>query len=721
MVDPFTVGLYVQVASGGAILALGAALLAVHPRKAYTTSFGAFLGVWGGLILSGNLAALALGDGDTVLARRWILLHVAFLVTVYLPLAYFAIRFTRPGAGPPRLAAAGGLLVPALAGALILNVDPNLMHAGFVGTGARALSDWGPAYPFYTALFSLTIYATVWRLNTYRKDATAWIERRRTTYLLGAFLLYELFEAPENLVLFTGQLLADDPAPASWSLFAGVAAIGLLVVGRVAVDLVRDADPDVPLGSKRRALLLAAPVAFGALSGASSLSGSVPTVTTLGVWRLAAVALLVYAILRFELFGVTSTAADWIGIAGAAGLAVATAVAGYLLLEAWLGSAALAFTAIQVLVLSGFAMLLVRRRDVLEDLVSRLKRSRASPKASPRALEVYEAELARTRAAGSSDADAGQLPAVREALGIREHEHAALSSVVHGDATETPPPVEPGELLAERYRLGEQIGVGARSIVHRATDTQASEEVAVKLLQAGEQPLEPATRRFLREARVARCLDHPNVVDVIDTGFGAGRPFLVLELAEAGSLASRLESAGMLDPAEAVRVLDGVLAGLVHLHDRGLVHGDITPRNILLEASGTARLGDLGTARRWRPDQTRAMDEAAPGGGTPLYMAPEQLDGQPPTPRSDLYAAGAILYECLTGDHYLGLGSPTVEEVHRAIKSQPVKPATHQTDVPEALLAICEQALGKHPEDRFGSAARMRKALLAAVDQGADG
>jgi serine/threonine-protein kinase len=201
--------------------------------------------------------------------------------------------------------------------------------------------------------------------------------------------------------------------------------------------------------------------------------------------------------------------------------------------------------------------------------------------------------------------------------------------------------------LAEgRYRLEQIVGRGGMATVYLAHDDDLERWVAVKVVRE-ELVADAATRdRFLREARLAARLAHPNVVRVYDAGESDGRPFIVMEHVEGTTLAEERSSRGRLDPEAVIRIGQEVCAGLEHAHAAGLVHRDVKPQNLLLAADGTVKIADFGIAHAI--DQTR-MTLAGTVLGTAAYLAPEQARDGPIGPAADVYALGAVLYELLTG------------------------------------------------------------------------
>jgi serine/threonine protein kinase len=221
--------------------------------------------------------------------------------------------------------------------------------------------------------------------------------------------------------------------------------------------------------------------------------------------------------------------------------------------------------------------------------------------------------------------------------------------------------LEPGNLLANRYTVEAVIGSGGLGIVYRARDRVLGESVAVKVLRpevlaADEQ----AAPRLAEELRVARRISHRNVVRMHDIGESDGVTFLTMEYVDGASLATIIETRGALQPAAVISMARQLMRALAVMHAEGIVHGDLKPANLLLGPSGVLKLSDFGIARVVRqaaresgaPDDVRREAVGHLAGavvGTPEYMAPEQLIGAAPTIASDIYAAGVVLHECLTG------------------------------------------------------------------------
>ncbi|HEY4252334.1 MAG TPA: serine/threonine-protein kinase [Roseomonas sp.] len=269
-----------------------------------------------------------------------------------------------------------------------------------------------------------------------------------------------------------------------------------------------------------------------------------------------------------------------------------------------------------------------------------------------------------------------------------------------------------------RYDVRSALGRGAMGEVYLAHDPEIDRPVAVKLVAAALLEGEGAAehlQRFRAEARASGRCSHPNIVAVYDVGLHEGRPFLAMEYVAGRTLADLLAEGRRFTPAEAVLVLGQLLDALGCIHDAGIVHRDIKPANLLLHGALRLKLADFGIARVDGSGLTRTGALI----GTPSYMAPEQCRGEAVDGRTDLFAAGVLLHEMLTGDRAFGKGSlPAV--MHRIVAEPP--PA-----LPDAILALApglgavrDRALAKLPAHRFASAAEMAAALRRACGDAPD-
>ncbi|MBX6724336.1 MAG: serine/threonine protein kinase, partial [Dactylosporangium sp.] len=262
--------------------------------------------------------------------------------------------------------------------------------------------------------------------------------------------------------------------------------------------------------------------------------------------------------------------------------------------------------------------------------------------------------------------------------------------------------MERGRLLGGRYRLEEELGQGGMSVVWRAHDEVLDRKVAVKLLTPKRAEHATLLDRIRAEARVAACMRHPHVVNVHDygeapCGEGPPLPFVVMEIVEGTSLADALAN-GPLEWRVAVRACAEVASALAVAHARGIVHRDVTPRNVMLTATG-AKLVDFGISA------TVGEAEVGPSGlllGTPAYLAPERLDGGSVQPATDVYALGLLLYKALTGRlPWQGTTTTQMLAAHRYVEPAPLPPVP---GLPPQVADLCRRCLAKRPGDRPTSA-----------------
>ena len=250
-----------------------------------------------------------------------------------------------------------------------------------------------------------------------------------------------------------------------------------------------------------------------------------------------------------------------------------------------------------------------------------------------------------------------------------------------------------GALVLGRYRLDQRIATGGTAEVWRAHDTQLERDVAVKLLHAHLLPDATSRARLEAEARSVAALSHPGIVAIYDVEVGGERPAIVFELVDGESLATRIAREDPLPANEVTAIGADVADALFHAHQRGVVHRDVKPSNILLDQAGHARLVDFGIAHSLEAAAER-LTLAGTIIGTPRYMAPEQLaDGQI-GPRTDLYALGAVLYEALAGHPAWESASPVAIAAAQRGGPPPL------TDVDPALEAIVRACMAHDPEAR---------------------
>jgi serine/threonine protein kinase len=264
--------------------------------------------------------------------------------------------------------------------------------------------------------------------------------------------------------------------------------------------------------------------------------------------------------------------------------------------------------------------------------------------------------------------------------------------------------------LADRYELGDRIGVGGMSTVVRAYDRRLEREVAVKLLAEHLADDGQFVERFRREALAAARLVHPNIVQVFDFGLDepSGRHYIVMEYIRGQSAAEILRDRGALPVGEALAIVGHACRGLEYAHRNGVVHRDVKPANLLRSEEGLVKLADFGIAKAISDES--GITQVGSVIGTASYLAPEQAAGEEAGPAADLYALGVVTYQLISGR--LPYDAQSLTEL--AIKQQTETPAPLHTlahDVPATLSAAVQQALALEPRDRYPSADVMREAL----------
>ena len=263
----------------------------------------------------------------------------------------------------------------------------------------------------------------------------------------------------------------------------------------------------------------------------------------------------------------------------------------------------------------------------------------------------------------------------------------------------------PGAVLIERYRIIGLVGRGGMGEVYRADDLKLGQPVALKFLPGKLAAEKTWIDRFYAEVRHARQISHPNVCRVYDVGEIEGRHFLSMEYVDGEDLASLLRRIGRLPGDKAVEIARQLCAGLAAAHDQGVLHRDLKPGNVMLDGRGRARITDFGLAVRADDDKG-----GAEVGGTPAYMAPEQLAGKGASVQSDLYALGLVLYELFTGRR--AFEAATVAEWRRKhSQEQPTAPSTVTKELDPAVERAILRCLEKEPGQRPRSAAAVAAAL----------
>jgi serine/threonine-protein kinase len=263
----------------------------------------------------------------------------------------------------------------------------------------------------------------------------------------------------------------------------------------------------------------------------------------------------------------------------------------------------------------------------------------------------------------------------------------------------------------DRYELHRKLAQGGMANVYLARDLLLDRPVAVKVLFPEHARDDAFVERFRREATAAANLNHPNVVAIYDWGQQHGTYYIVMEYVEGRPLSDIIRTEGPLHPDRAAEITADVAAALAFAHRNGVVHRDVKPGNILITGTGQVKVADFGIAQASsNADATQNLTQAGAVMGTATYFSPEQAQGLPVDPRSDLYSLGCVLYEMLTARPPFAGDSP-VAIAYKHVQEQPFPPSTVNPTVPAALEAIDMKLLQKDPADRYASAEDLRADL----------
>ncbi len=266
-----------------------------------------------------------------------------------------------------------------------------------------------------------------------------------------------------------------------------------------------------------------------------------------------------------------------------------------------------------------------------------------------------------------------------------------------------------GMLLNNRYQLLERLGIGGMADVFRARDLMLERSVAIKILHETYSDDNAFQDRFRQEARAAANLSHPNIVTVHDFGFDHGQLFIVMEHIPGKDLKTLLRQRGRYSVEDAIPLMVQACAGIGYAHRAGLVHCDIKPHNMIVTPDARLKVTDFGIARAL---STIMPDERVDVvWGSPQYFSPEQAVGEAPSPASDVYSLGVVLYEVITGA--LPFTAPSSDELARMhLEASPVPPSEYIPDIPSALEEIMLKVLSKEPAARYRTADQLGRVLL---------
>ena len=252
------------------------------------------------------------------------------------------------------------------------------------------------------------------------------------------------------------------------------------------------------------------------------------------------------------------------------------------------------------------------------------------------------------------------------------------------------------------YQLQKKIGAGAMAVVYKAKQLSLDRIVAVKVLPKRLSKNEEFVERFYREGKAAAALNHNNIVQAIDVGESGGYHYFVMEYVEGNTVYDELTSEKHYEETEAIAIIRQVAQALLHAHERGIIHRDVKPKNIMLTKDRVAKLADMGLARA-TSDAEAAMAEAGRAYGTPYYISPEQIRGEVHIDhRADIYSLGATVYHMLTGRVPFEGSTPSVV-MHKHLK-EPLTPPDHlNRKLTAGLAAMIERMMAKKREERYAS------------------
>ncbi|MCL1975823.1 MAG: Stk1 family PASTA domain-containing Ser/Thr kinase [Firmicutes bacterium] len=271
-----------------------------------------------------------------------------------------------------------------------------------------------------------------------------------------------------------------------------------------------------------------------------------------------------------------------------------------------------------------------------------------------------------------------------------------------------------GKLFNERYQIQEKLGSGGTSVVYKGQDILLNRKVTIKILREEYASNDEFVRRFRREAQAVASLSHGNIVSVYDVGFEENMHYIVMEFVEGHSLKEYIKQKGVLTVQIASVIMMQILDGISYAHEHGIIHRDIKPHNILLSKDGRAKVTDFGIAVGMT-DMTQTYNTSSRIMGSVHYIAPEQVQGQPVTEKSDIYSAGVVFYEMLTGQLPFS-GDTPISIAMQHVQAELILPHQLNTKVPMGLSYVVMRAMRKNPDTRYDNVREMMEAIRNATE-----
>ncbi len=260
-----------------------------------------------------------------------------------------------------------------------------------------------------------------------------------------------------------------------------------------------------------------------------------------------------------------------------------------------------------------------------------------------------------------------------------------------------------GQVFDKRYRIIKVIGIGGMAVVFEATDLLMRRNVAVKMLKDDINNDTQAVKRFINESKAVAMLSHPNIVNIYDVSVKDNLKYIVMELVEGITLKNYILKKGVLSFHEMISITEQILRALDHAHQKGIVHRDIKPQNIMMLKNGAIKVADFGIAKLPNAETVTMTDKAI---GTVFYISPEQASGKSIDRRSDIYSLGVTMYEMATGKLPFVADSPVTVAIMQ-VKNRPRPPREINPQLPIGMEQIIMSAMEKNPDNRFQSAAQM--------------
>lgn len=666
-------------ASALTMLLLGVATLCVRRARARgALAFGLFVTVWSVQLILSNLL--------TILESQHVAIIRFVTIALHIPLPYFLMEFAtalETGRGVKRWAAARWLAAAiAFTNAALLVLTPELL----LGRSGSS----GPLYtPFILAPYFLSFgLAMVAMARAYASAPTVRTRLRVLPVLLGLGL-YAAFQTTFQLAFYGVGLFLYPIVARDIQLLAIFAPTAILVA--FAIDRVRRATPADSTRLERLVpAALGIALAYGFAEGAFA-SAYANAFSTLGLWRLAGVAVIAYGLARWRIFDLPQKTRRAAAVMGGATLSAGTGATAF-------GATALVTTTfaapIVVAVLVAGASLIPSLK-FMRHLVARPSAPEvAERKLYGQRLDTYRAALESSLARDTLVEDEPFLEGLRERFGITEDEHRVILHYAEGSVVVARDGDAAGAY--ERLRL---LGEGGSGRTWLARDRSRDRLVVLK------EPLEHWQRdgnlrdAVMREARLASRVRHDNVVRVEEVLDNRGSPLIVMEFLEGGSVTDLVRSRGALPWREAAELVAQAARGLEAVHAAGILHRDVKPANILLDARGRPKLADFGIALGVAQQSGRTIiaTDDGPVMGSPSYMAPEARTGRGDK-RADIYGLAAVLHECVYG------APPNVNG-----------PVIVREDVPTELTRLMSKGLAADPEARFPSARAFSEELARLV------